>query len=201
MHTIDYLKTIFHVPQFLFYCCILLLAICTICVTIYVIQIFMGVPVLVLRRRTRAAFDVAVKAHRSIQARDIEVGRNIGNFILRCLDRIKPSARIRGPSQLSISGGNSKKSMTKPTAGASNHKPPSHSVPFKKDSDRHLFTALTPKPFPSISRMMIPPNPAGTTIHGRYLSTYSSEVFRQNYKVNWSGSVIRKDIMQWMLQN
>ncbi|XP_058777477.1 uncharacterized protein LOC131651795 [Vicia villosa] len=154
-----------------------------------------------LHRRTRAVFDVAVKVHRSIQARDIEVGRNIGNFILRCLDRIKPSARIRGPSQPSINGGNSKESMTKPTAGASNHKPPSHSVPFKKDSDRHLFTALTPKPFPSISRMMIPPNPAGTTIHGRFLSTYTSDVFRQNYKVNWSGSVIRKDIMQWMLQN
>ncbi|CAI8587468.1 unnamed protein product [Vicia faba] len=47
------------------------------------------------------------------------------------------------------------------------HKLPSNSVPFKKDSDRHLFTALTPKPFPSISRMVIPPNPVGTSIHGR----------------------------------
>ncbi|CAL5188464.1 unnamed protein product [Lathyrus oleraceus] len=154
-----------------------------------------------LHRRTRAVFDVAIKVHRSIQERDIEVGRNVGNFILRCLDRIKPSARIRGPSHPSISVGNSKESTTKPTAGTSNHKPPSHSVPFKKDSDRHLFTALTPKPFTSISRMMIPPSPAGTTFHGRNLSTYTPEVFRQNYRVNWSGSVIRKDIMQWMLQN
>ncbi|CAI8588213.1 unnamed protein product [Vicia faba] len=154
-----------------------------------------------LHRRTRAVFDVAIKVHRSIQERDIEVGRNVGNFILRCLDRIKPSARIRGPSHPSTNGGNSKESTTKHTAGTSIHKLPSNSVPFKKDSDRHLFTALTPKPFPSISRMMIPPNPAGTSIHGRYLSTYTSEVFRQNYRVNWSGSVIRKDIMQWMLQN
>ncbi|CAK8540327.1 unnamed protein product [Lathyrus sativus] len=152
-----------------------------------------------LHRRTRAVFDVAIKVHRSIQKRNIKVGRNVGNFILRCLDRIKPSARIRGPSP-SITGGNSKESTTKPTAGTSNHKPPSHSVPFKKDSDRHMFTALTPKPFPSISKMMIPPNPAGNTIHGRNLSTYTPEVFRQNYRVNWSGSVIRKDIMQWMLQ-
>lgn len=185
-------------PQFLFYCCFLLLATCH---CICVIQIFIGVPVLVLHRRTRAVFDVAIKVHRSIQERDIEVGRNVGNFILRCLDRIKPSARIRGPSHPSISVGNSKESTTKPTAGTSNHKPPSHSVPFKKDSDRHLFTALTPKPFTSISRMMIPPNPAGTTFHGRNLSTYTPEVFRQNYRVNWSGSVIRKDIVQWMLQN
>ncbi|AES95793.1 hypothetical protein MtrunA17_Chr5g0410801 [Medicago truncatula] len=150
-----------------------------------------------LHRRTRAVFDVAIKVHRNIQERDIEVGRNVGNFILRCLDRMKPSAQIRNRSNLPSSGSSSKETTTKHATGTSNHKPPSHSGLFKKDSDRHFFTSS--KPFPSISRMMIPPNPAGTTIHGRNLSTYSPETFRQNYRVNWSGSVIRKDIMQWML--
>jgi len=160
-------------------------------------NIFIGLPVLVLHRRTRAVFDVAIKVHRNIQERDIEVGRNVGNFILRCLDRMKPSAQIRNRSSLPTSGSSSKETMTKHETGTSNHKPPGHSGLFKKDSDRHFFTSS--KPFPSISRMMIPPNPAGTTIHGRNLSTYSPETFRQNYRVNWSGSVIRKDIMQWML--
>lgn len=150
-----------------------------------------------LHRRTRAVFDVAIKVHRNIQDRDIEVGRNVGNFILRCLDRMKPSAQIRNRSNLPSSGSSSKETMTKHATGTSNHKPPGHSGLFKKDSDRHFFTSS--KPFPTISRMMIPPNPAGTTIHGRNLSTYTPETFRQNYRVNWSGSVIRKDIMQWML--
>lgn len=150
-----------------------------------------------LHRRTRAVFDVAIKVHRNIQERDIEVGRNVGNFILRCLDRMKPSAQIRNRSNLPTSGSTSKEPMTKHETGTSSPKPPGHPGLFKKDSDRHFFTSS--KPFPSISRMMIPPNPAGTTIHGRNLSTYTPETFRQNYRVNWSGSVIRKDIMQWML--
>lgn len=127
-----------------------------------------------LHRRTRAVFDVAIKVHRNIQERDIEVGRNVGNFILRCLDRMKPSAQIRNRSNLPSSGISSKETTTKHATGTSNHKPPSHSGLFKKDSDRHFFTSS--KPFPSISRMMIPPNPAGTTIHGRNLSTYSRDI-------------------------
>ncbi|KAK8969371.1 hypothetical protein KSP40_PGU022223 [Platanthera guangdongensis] len=46
--------------------------------------------------RMRGIFDVAVSVHKNIQHRDLEAGRNIGNHILRVLDRIKPSAKIRG---------------------------------------------------------------------------------------------------------
>ncbi|KAG0453841.1 hypothetical protein HPP92_025145 [Vanilla planifolia] len=46
-------------------------------------------------RRTRAIFEVAVKVHKSIQQRDLEAGRNLGNWILRFLDHMKPSAQIR----------------------------------------------------------------------------------------------------------
>nr|GFA61940.1 peptidase S8/S53 domain-containing protein [Tanacetum cinerariifolium] len=46
-------------------------------------------------RKTRSIFDVALKVHREVQQRDIEVGRNLGNWILRWLDKMKPSANIR----------------------------------------------------------------------------------------------------------
>lgn len=149
--------------------------------------------------RTRAVFDVAITVHRKVQERDLEVGKSLGNFILRWLDRIKPSAQIRGPpSRPPIDGGSS--SMTKHATGTSNQKPTGYTGSSKRDSDRHLFTSTRPKVFPTISRMIRPPNPAGTTIHGRHLSTYTSEIDRPNYRVNWSEGVIRKDIMQWMLQ-
>ncbi|ERN15519.1 hypothetical protein AMTRI_Chr03g145510 [Amborella trichopoda] len=46
-------------------------------------------------KRTKNVFDVALSVHKKIQQRDIEVGRNLGNSILRWLDRMKPSAQIR----------------------------------------------------------------------------------------------------------
>ncbi|KAJ6933167.1 hypothetical protein NC651_008552 [Populus alba x Populus x berolinensis] len=42
-----------------------------------------------VQRRTRAVFDVALKVHLNIQHRDIEVGRHLGNRILRWLDRME----------------------------------------------------------------------------------------------------------------
>lgn len=51
-----------------------------------------------VHRRTRNIFDIALSVHRNIQNRDIEMGRSIGNRILQWLDRIKPSANIRGAS-------------------------------------------------------------------------------------------------------
>lgn len=160
---------------------------------------FIGRPVLVFHSRTRAIFDVAIKVHRNIQERDIEVGRNLGNFMLRWLDRMKPSAQIRRPPSLPpVNGGStsssSRESTAKHATGTSKHKPPGY-------SNRHLFTSLRPKPFPSISRMMSSPNPVGTSIHGRHLSIYTPEVVRPNHRVNWSEGVIRKDILQWMLRN
>jgi hypothetical protein len=48
-------------------------------------------------RRTKAVFSMALNVHKEIQRRDISVGRNIGNRILRMLDRMRPQANIRGP--------------------------------------------------------------------------------------------------------
>ncbi|CAK8561727.1 unnamed protein product [Lathyrus sativus] len=155
-----------------------------------------------LHRRTRSVFDVAIKVHQNIQERDIEVGRNLGNFILRWLDRMKPSAQIHGGSP--TNGASSSIRTTKLQAKYSNLKRPSYYTLFKRGSNKRLFTPSTsiwPKPFPTIASMLRPPNPAGTTTHYRYLSNYPRDAFRSNCNAYWPAGVIRKDIMQWMLQN
>ncbi|XP_027347764.1 uncharacterized protein LOC113859146 [Abrus precatorius] len=154
-----------------------------------------------LHRRTRAVFGVAIKVHQSIQERDLQVGRNMQNFIFGWLDRMKTSAKTQGG--LPINGATSSLRMTKLVA-AHNLKTPDHYRLFKRDTDKYFFTSssiICPKPFPYITRMMRPPNPAGTTAHCRHFNFYAPDVFSSNYKVNWSQGVIRKDIMQWMLQN
>ncbi|KAL3694985.1 hypothetical protein R1sor_008636 [Riccia sorocarpa] len=47
-------------------------------------------------RRTRIVFNMALHVYKEIQHRDITVGRNIGNWMLRWLDRARPQANIRG---------------------------------------------------------------------------------------------------------
>jgi hypothetical protein len=149
------------------------------------------------RSRTRAVFDVALKVHRSIQERDIEVGRNLGNWILRCLDRMKPAAQIRGSSPgKPPSGTSSGLSMTKQTRNSSNPKPPGETqISRNQDSARHLFTSS----FPTISMMVRPPKPAGTMTQYRHFS--GPEMLKSNSSRGWLEGGLRKDIMQWMLQN
>ncbi|KAL3036536.1 hypothetical protein AAZX31_01G014800 [Glycine max] len=151
-----------------------------------------------LHRRTRAVFDVAIRVHRNIQVRDIEVGRNFGNFILRWLDRMKPSAQIRGPPP--SNGITSRESVGKRlSAGRSSNQKGSGTS--RRDSDRHLFTSSRIMHFPTVARMMRPPNPAGITIHGRHFSASTPQTVGSIYRVNWSEGVIRKDIMQWLRHN
>ncbi|XP_071723917.1 uncharacterized protein [Rutidosis leptorrhynchoides] len=148
--------------------------------------------------RTRMIFDVALKVHRNVQERDLEVGRNVGNRILRWLDRMKPSANIRRPHQISDVSTNTK--MTKQSSSLL--KPPSSSSLTSRndESGRHLFTASKAMwrsrstTFPAIAMMMRAPRPAGTMTHYRHLSS-------SNYSGARFEGIIRKDIMQWMLQN
>ncbi|KAG2680326.1 hypothetical protein I3760_11G095200 [Carya illinoinensis] len=156
-----------------------------------------------LHRRTRAVFNVAVKVHHNIQERDIEVGRNVGNWILRWLDQMKPSAQIRGPCPGEPSdGARSGLRMTK-QVNNSNLKPPVEiQTSRKQDSGRHLFTSsrnIFPKPFPTISMMVRLPKPAGTMTQCRHFSGMG--VLRSDYSRGWSEGGLRKDIMHWMLQN
>ncbi|XP_052170123.1 uncharacterized protein LOC127786636 isoform X5 [Diospyros lotus] len=158
--------------------------------------------------RTRAAFDVALKVHKNVQERDIEVGRSLGNRILRCLDRMKPSAQIRGPP--TSSSGNANANMTKQFTKSSGQKIPggfqrySSPVGNNREADRQLFSSsrgIWPKSFPTIAMMMRPADPAGTNTQYRRLSFSSLEAFRSssNNRNGAAEGVIRKDIMQWMM--
>ncbi|PRQ18930.1 hypothetical protein RchiOBHm_Chr7g0211591 [Rosa chinensis] len=157
-------------------------------------------------RRTRAVFDAAVSVHKNIQQRDIDLGRNLGNWILRWLDRMKPSANIRGSSeQLKHlkNGASSGMSMTK-KVNSSHLKTPGSTQIRNQESDRHMFSSMTnalPKTLPSISMMMRARQTSGTMTQYRNLFTNRPEALRSDYTRGGFGGIIRKDIMQWMQQN
>ncbi|XP_047976049.1 uncharacterized protein LOC125218427 [Salvia hispanica] len=121
-----------------------------------------------LHRRTRTVFDGAVSVYRTIQERDIEVGRNLGNRILRWLDRMKPEAQIRGqsppPPKINSNTTNQLNNQPKPT---------------DKKSDRHLFTAsrsILPKN-PTIAMMMQPARSIGHNTQYRQYGAAGLELF------------------------
>ncbi|XP_021290947.1 uncharacterized protein LOC110421610 [Herrania umbratica] len=156
-----------------------------------------------VQRRTRAAFDVALKVHRNIQQRDLEVGRNLGNWILRWLDKMKPSAQIRVPPQQKPHhhAGNAKMNISKQVTNSPPLKTPgSIMTPRNHEADRHLFSTSTnmwSTSLPTIALMMRPPRAAGNMIQYRHLSINGHDTLRVNYARG--EGVIRKDIMQWML--
>ncbi|XP_062073553.1 uncharacterized protein LOC133777821 [Humulus lupulus] len=160
-----------------------------------------------VQRRTRAVFDVVLKVHHNVQQREIEVGRNLGNWILRWLDRMKPSAQIRGPHlEKTSSGASSSMSMTKQAINSkANHlkTPGNNQTSRNPESERHLFTSyknVWPKPFASITQMRVT-NPVGTMTQYRNLFVKGTGGLRSNYIGGGFEGVIRKDIMQWMHQN
>lgn len=163
-----------------------------------------------VQRRTRAVFDVALKVHLNIQHRDIEVGRHLGNRILRWLDRMKPSAQIRGPPPVKpTNGASSNTNVTKQVTNNTSHlKAPSIGQTSRhQESDRHLFTSarnMWSKPFPSIAMMMRPLRSAGAFTQYRHLSIQCPEMSRPYYNIGGGSGyqgVFRKDIMQYIMQN
>ncbi|KAF9624340.1 hypothetical protein IFM89_009623 [Coptis chinensis] len=125
-------------------------------------------------RRTRAIFDMALGVHRKVQLKDIEVGRNLGNWIVRWLDHMKPSAEIRGntPSKPFSSSGTTK------NLSNSVHQPPnpnqkSNNAPAAQKSGRVFATSLNigSKSFPTLSMMMRPLNPFRANIQFEHLWT------------------------------
>ncbi|XP_044501696.1 uncharacterized protein LOC123222792 [Mangifera indica] len=154
-------------------------------------------------RQTRAVFDVALKFHQKIQERKIDFGRNLGNGILRWLDRMKPSAQICGPSDKPIQSSGPIMNLTNRAMKFSKQKTNGMSTSRNQDSYRHLCTSLInlrPKPFPSIAMMLRPPRMAGTITQYRHLYNSGSDMLMSKYKRDGFDVVIRKDIMQWMLQ-
>lgn len=140
---------------------------------------------------------MALTVHRKIQERDIQVGRNLGNWILRWLDRAKPSAQIRGPPPSSTNL-TSAVNTTKQLKNSSNIK----EVPKSgDDQNRHMFSrVMWSKQFPPVSMTMRSVRSAGNVTHFRHLSMLSPELPKpNNARAEWV-CVLRKDMMQWMLQ-
>ncbi|KAL2233087.1 uncharacterized protein LOC105156005 [Sesamum indicum] len=162
-----------------------------------------------VQRRTRNVFDVALKVHLKIQERDIEVGRNLGNWILRWLDRMKPEAQIRGPPHGPHPGTNANTNVPKQTNNSSDRNNRGGFLKYSaksmdRESDRHMFTAarnVWPKPFPTIATMMRPTRPAGQNIQYRQYGAGASELLTLKYGKFGFGEVTRYDIRQWILQH
>ncbi|PIN18695.1 hypothetical protein CDL12_08636 [Handroanthus impetiginosus] len=156
-----------------------------------------------VQRRTRNVFDVALKVHLKIQERDIEVGRNFGNWILRWLDRMKPEAQIRGPP---LPGSNANTKVVKQSNNSSHLNNQGgirkyNAKHMDRESDRHLFSAalnVWSKSFPTIA-MMAPTRPAGHNFQHRQYGTGGSDFFTVNYGKFGFGGVIRNDIRHWIL--
>lgn len=162
-----------------------------------------------VQRRTRTIFHVALKVHLNIQQRDIEVGRNLGNRILRWLDQMKPSAQIRRPSpEKPANDASANTNVTNQVTNTSHLKASGIGQTSRcQESCRHLITSARStwsKPFPSIAMMMRPSRPAGIFSQYRHLSIQGAEISRPNYNIGGGcgfQGVFRKDIMQYILHN
>jgi len=153
---------------------------------------------------------MAVKVHGTIQERDIEVGRNLGNRILRWLDRMKPSANIRGAPERLPGLNNFHSNTTKQDV---NHYQKRHGILQRLrtrnvdqgSSGRHLLSTARirnawRRSLPSIAMMMRPRNPIGNITQYRQLCSKHSEPLAQSYSGAFGGGT-RKDIALWMQQS
>ncbi|CAN8285105.1 unnamed protein product [Cochlearia groenlandica] len=144
-----------------------------------------------LYRRTHQIFDIALRVHKNVQQRDMEIGRNLGNWILRWLDRMKPSAQVLLSKHTEPSLDKGKRLLE-----STRLKPP-HANTQSREVSRNLFLSLRnlrPKVFPIGSMMSIkPPRPTGTTTQYRNYGLVKPIYARGGFD-----GVIRKDISQWM---
>lgn len=147
-------------------------------------------------RRTRDVFDVAVKVHKNIQQRDIDLGRNLGNWILRWLHRMKPSAEIRPQaSDVSTNSNNFPKTVA---SSCQSHVAEDKLKSTKESNDRVQFTSLTSisKNFPTMPMMMQPISFPNWKSQHRQIS--NSVLYSLSFQRRGFAGVIRDDIAHWM---
>ncbi|KAL1211111.1 hypothetical protein V5N11_008570 [Cardamine amara subsp. amara] len=154
-----------------------------------------------MHQRTHQIFDMALRVHKNIQQRDMELGRNLGNWILRWLDRMKPSAQILLPKHTEPSIDKAKRLLE-----STRLKPqiPNMQTPQNSAVDRHLLLSLKnlqSKLSPTASMIIIkPPKPTGTTTQYRHYSAGQYNLIKPIYARGGFDGVIRKDILQWIKQ-
>ncbi|CAM0947323.1 unnamed protein product [Alopecurus aequalis] len=154
-------------------------------------------------RRTRTIFDVAVSVHKKIQERDLEVGRNVGNAILRWLDRMKPSAQIR-PHPPGLPSGSSEQYRHLSTMNkAAGTQKPASKTSTHDSTGKMLFSPLKirPKSFHILPTMMQSTRISASSQCRRISSSSSSSSFPSvtARRKDMMEGVFRKDIAQMMV--
>ncbi|MCO5552044.1 hypothetical protein L7F22_005554 [Adiantum nelumboides] len=158
-----------------------------------------------MQRHTRNVFDVALRVHKEIQSRDLSAGRSVGNFILRFLDRARPSAKIRDAGQKKISAG----------SGSSDQGSTSKSIKSNTGPDKVLFSQYVNKSplvqttsnrvSVGIGRRCLGFQDTKSVAGDRPYTTagLALEKSGASIPIGWRGSpfekgVFRSDIAQWM---
>lgn len=148
-------------------------------------------------------FDVAVKVHKNIQKQDLAAGKSLGNWILRYLDKAKPSSQIVACVE--------KPQITSPPIPRRAIIPTyrlrtQRSITRITDRVRRGRLFFTPRgfqmrAFPTIAMMMHPMNPVGWHGQYRHVSSMPSNLGTFEYGgIRRFEGVFRKDIAQWMMQ-
>ncbi|XP_042438862.1 uncharacterized protein LOC122024319 [Zingiber officinale] len=156
-----------------------------------------------VHRRVRTVFDVAVKVHQNIQKQDLAAGKNLGNWILRYLDKAKPSSQIiaRAGKPQTTSSSIPRHAMI-PTYRLRTQR----SITRITDQVRRGQLFFTPwgfrmRAFPTIAMMMHPMNPVGWHGQYRHVSSVPSNLGAfEHGEIGRFEGVFRKDIAQWMMQ-
>ncbi|KAK1306635.1 hypothetical protein QJS10_CPA10g01203 [Acorus calamus] len=157
-----------------------------------------------LQRRTRSVFDMALSVHRTIQVRDIEMGKSLGNWILRWLDRIKPSAQIRPAPPKNITNGSSIGRSGMASSQPHRVQKPTEKITTGKTSGHLYYMPLSiyPKILPGVGKMTQPAKISCLNNHHRYFSSYCTpNMPKLGYRSDTYEGVVRKDIAQWMGRN
>nr|GEY50720.1 hypothetical protein [Tanacetum cinerariifolium] len=146
--------------------------------------------------RTRTVFDATLKIHSEIQKRDLEVGRNLGNWILRWLDKMKPAAQIQAVGSTPLQYVSTTTRMpTRQLLEAYRQKTLGG---FRyRETGRRLVTSsrnLWHTTYPTVAKLLRRRNPLASNIQYRQLVS-NAESYKFGYGIN---GVIHDDIMQYL---
>ncbi|XP_031502547.1 uncharacterized protein LOC116265779 [Nymphaea colorata] len=149
-------------------------------------------------RRTRAVFDMALTVHRKVQQRDLDVGRSLGNWILRWLDRMRPSAQIRGePTPVKSQEPRVAKTIKDSQRATGTHGANNRKIAGQDSDGRVLATPMKimlPRLSPTVGAILHPQKASGISgSHYRHIYVNTGHVRAGRYD-----GIFRRDIAQWM---
>ncbi|CAH1451308.1 unnamed protein product [Lactuca virosa] len=146
-----------------------------------------------LHRKTRTVFDATLKVHREVQRRDIEIGRNLGNWILKWLEKMEPVTQIRAGSFAPYV----RNTMRMPNRNMQlieSFQQKSRGGFGYRESGRRLVTSsrnLWLTTYPTIAKLLRRRELVASNMQYRDMVSSSKKSFGFN-------GVVRNDIMQWL---